>query len=79
MKKPCTLQECITLLELDVDATRGFMRSAYLCGYAEVRVPEHAPAPLAGPGKHNASTLLARMWRSVRQRTGINACMNTRS
>ncbi|MGE8214441.1 MAG: hypothetical protein ACN6Q8_12670 [Stenotrophomonas sp.] len=73
LKKPCSLQECTRLLELDVDATRGFMRSAYLCGYAEVRVPEQAPAPVAAPSKHNASTLLARMWRSVRQRTGINA------
>lgn len=72
LKKPCTLLECTRLLELDVDATRAFMRSAYLCGYAEVRVPEVAEAPPVA-AKSSASTLLARMWRSVRQRSGTHA------
>ncbi|WP_269789855.1 hypothetical protein [Stenotrophomonas sp. Iso1] len=69
LKKPCTLYECTQLLELDVDATRAFMRSAYLCGYAEVKVPEVAP-PAPPPTRQGASALLARMWRSVRNRTG---------
>jgi len=73
LKKACSLQECTRLLELDVDATRGFMRSAYLCGYAEVRVVEHAPERPAAAARSNASTLLARMWRSVRQRKGSDA------
>ena len=73
LKKPCSLVECTQLLEVDINATRAFMRSAYLCGYAEVRVPETAPTPPTAPVKNSASTLLARMWRSVRQRTGIHA------
>lgn len=73
LKKPCTLTECTELLELDGDATRAFMRSAYLCGYATVQVPEPAAAPPPAPAKLGASALLARMWRSVRQRTGTHA------
>ncbi|MGH8053927.1 MAG: hypothetical protein ACREP4_08395 [Stenotrophomonas sp.] len=69
LKKPCSLHECTRLLELDIDATRAFMRSAYLCGYAEVKIPEVAPPPPPAP-KQGASALLARMWRSVRNRTG---------
>lgn len=69
LKKPCSLYECTRLLELDIDATRAFMRSAYLCGYAEVKVPEVAPPP-PPPTRQGASALLARMWRSVRNRTG---------
>lgn len=72
LKKPCSLQECTRLLELDIDATRGFMRSAYLCGYAKVQVPEQLPEPPPA-ARNNASTLLARMWRSVRQRSGTHA------
>ncbi|WP_313495062.1 hypothetical protein [Stenotrophomonas sp.] len=73
LKKPCTLAECTELLELDSDAARAFMRSAYLCGYATVQVPEPAAAPPPVPVKVGASALLARMWRSVRQRTGTHA------
>ncbi len=69
LKKPCSLHECTRLLELDIGATRAFMRSAYLCGYAEVKIPEMAPPP-PPPPKQGASALLARMWRSVRNRTG---------
>ncbi len=73
LKKPCSLVECTQLLEVDIDATRAFMRSAYLCGYAEVQVPQIAVAAATAPAKANASTLLARMWRSVRQRAGAHA------
>lgn len=73
LKKPCSLAECTQLLDVDIDAARSFMRSAYLCGYAEVRVPEIAAVPSAAPTKNSASALLARMWRSVRQRTGTHA------
>ncbi|MCD9085622.1 hypothetical protein [Stenotrophomonas sp. SY1] len=73
LKKPCSLHECTQLLDLDVDATRAFMRSAYLCGYAEVKVPETPPSPPPAPIRNGAGTLLARMWRSVRNRTGLHA------
>lgn len=73
LKKPCSLDECTQLLDLDIDATRAFMRSAYLCGYAEVKVPVEAVAPAPVAQKNGASTLLARMWRSVRNRTGAHA------
>lgn len=73
LKKPCSLTECTQLLDLDINATRAFMRSAYLCGYAEVKVPVDAPPPVPVAQKHGASALLARMWRSVRGRTGMHA------
>ncbi|MGE8224529.1 MAG: hypothetical protein ACN6RK_01970 [Stenotrophomonas sp.] len=73
LKKPCSLAECTQLLDVDISAARAFMRSAYLCGYAEVRVPEITAAPPAAPARNSASALLARMWRSVRQRTGTHA------
>lgn len=73
LKKPCSLSECTQLLDLDINATRAFMRSAYLCGYAEVKVPVDAPPPVPVAQKHGASALLARMWRSVRGRTGMHA------
>lgn len=73
LKKPCTLAECTELLELDSTATRAFMRSAYLCGYATVQVPEPDAAPPPAPAKVGASALLARMWRSVRHRAGTHA------
>ena len=40
---------------------------------AEVKVPVDAPPPVPVAQKHGASALLARMWRSVRGRTGMHA------
>ncbi len=73
LKKPCSLHECTQLLDLDAAATRAFMRSAYLCGYAEVKLPEMPLSPAPAPARNGAGTLLARMWRSVRNRTGLHA------
>ena len=39
----------------------------------EIWVVEHAPDRPVAPARSNASTLLARMWRSVRQRKGSDA------
>lgn len=73
LKKPCSLHECTRLLDVDVAATRAFMRSAYLCGYAQVQLPDAPVTPPPAPARNGAGTLLARMWRSVRNRTGLQA------
>lgn len=70
LKRACSVDECASLLDVSSEAVRGFVHPAYLCGYAALEaVPQDAvptrSAPAAGGG-----TLLARMWRSVRQRSG---------
>lgn len=66
LKKPCTVEECRQLLDLNAHTVEAFVRSAYLCGYAMVETPdgthEKAPAIVAPP----IGSLLARMWRSLR-------------
>ncbi|MNU11134.1 hypothetical protein D3C72_2587570 [compost metagenome] len=62
------MDECAALLEISGEAVRTFVHPAYLCGYAALEpAAERARPPLpAGDG----GGLLARMWRSVRQRGG---------
>lgn len=68
LKRASSVEECATLLEVPEEAVRGVVRPAYLCGYAALEDPAPLPAPLrTGTG---SATLLARMWRSVRQRGG---------
>ncbi|WP_448143737.1 hypothetical protein [Stenotrophomonas bentonitica] len=68
LKRACSVEECATLLEVSAEAVRSFVHPAYLCGYAALEDSPTRTAPLrAGEG---GGTLLARMWRSVRQRGG---------
>ena len=71
LKKPCSVQECVALLDMDAAEVRGFVYSAYLCGYAQVEPAEPGsvvtPAPRCTP---SGGSLLARMWRSVRSKAG---------
>ncbi|HAI47502.1 MAG TPA: hypothetical protein DCM50_12545 [Stenotrophomonas sp.] len=68
LKRACSVDECAALLEISGEAVRTFVHPAYLCGYAALEpAAERARPPLpAGDG----GGLLARMWRSVRQRGG---------
>ena len=68
LKRACSVDECATLLDVAPDAVRSFVHPAYLCGYAALEDAPASSVPLsAGEG---GGTLLARMWRSVRQRGG---------
>lgn len=68
LKRACSVDECARLLEVSADAVRTFVHPAYLCGYAALEDSPGSAAHLrAGEG---SGTLLARMWRSVRQRGG---------
>jgi hypothetical protein len=68
LKRACSVDECASLLDVAPDAVRSFVHPAYLCGYAALEDAPASSAPLrAGEG---GGTLLARMWRSVRQRGG---------
>lgn len=71
LKKACTVQECVSLLEMDEVEVRAFIYAAYLCGYAQLEPPAatSASAPVVSPVARGGS-LLARMWRSVRARAG---------
>lgn len=68
LKRACSVDECARLLDMPAEAVRGFVYPAYLCGYAALEdTAASAPMLRAGSG---GGTLLARMWRSVRQRGG---------
>ncbi|MEG2804883.1 hypothetical protein [Stenotrophomonas sp.] len=68
LKRACSVSECAALLEIGEAAVRAFVHPAYLCGYAALEAGADTRRPVgdapAGGG------LLARMWRSVRQRGG---------
>lgn len=66
LKRPCTLEECRQLLGLDAQTVEGFVRSAYLCGYAMVETPAGASDPAPPVVAPPTGSLLARMWRSLR-------------
>lgn len=68
LKRACSVDECATLLEIPREAVSAFVHPAYLCGYAALEAPA-AGMRLAG-GAGDGGGLLARMWRSVRQRGG---------
>jgi len=68
LKRACSVDECAQLLDVPADAVRSFVHPAYLCGYAALE-DTAAPAPLPRRDS-DGGTLLARMWRSVRQRGG---------
>lgn len=67
LKRASSVEECATLLEVPEEAVRSVVRPAYLSGYAALEDLGPTPAPVRSSG---SGTLLARMWRSVRQRAG---------
>lgn len=68
LKRPCSVEECASLLEIPREAVRAFVHPAYLCGYAALDAPSGGGGLLRSNGEGGG--LLARMWRSVRQRGG---------
>jgi len=69
LKRACSVDECATLLDMPADAVRSVVHPAYLCGYAAIEDSGSGAPPLRAGGS-GGGTLLARMWRSVRQRGG---------
>ena len=67
LKRACSVDECASLLDISGDAVRAFVHPAYLCGYAALEAPAGGSRFIGGS---DAGGLLARMWRSVRQRSG---------
>jgi hypothetical protein len=66
LKRPSTVDECRRMLELDTDTVQVFVRSAYLCGYAMVEIPETPLLAAASPTPAHTGSMLARMWRHLR-------------
>lgn len=67
LKRACSVDECASLLDISGAAVRAFVHPAYLCGYAALEAPAGGSRLIGG---NDAGGLLARMWRSVRQRSG---------
>ncbi|MCL7715473.1 hypothetical protein [Stenotrophomonas mori] len=67
LKLPCTAAQCMQLLALPPAQVRGFIHAAYLGGYAVIEAPSRKASALSVAG---TGGLLARMWRSMRQRPG---------
>ncbi len=68
LKRACSVDECMSLLDMPGEAVRSVVHPAYLCGYAALEDATPNAPPLRGG--QGGGTLLARMWRSVRQRGG---------
>ncbi|MGV6493934.1 hypothetical protein ACTUVK_000334 [Stenotrophomonas rhizophila] len=68
LKRACSVDECASLLDISGAAVRAFVHPAYLCGYAALE-PAAEGSRLASVASEGGG-LLARMWRSVRQRGG---------
>lgn len=68
LKRACSVDECASLLDIPREAVRAFVHPAYLCGYAALEAPAEGARFVAGTAEGGG--LLARMWRSVRQRGG---------
>lgn len=66
LKRPASVRECASMLGLEVELVRQFVHSAYLCGYASLQ-PLDTPATPLAPAREGGATMLARMWRSLRQ------------
>lgn len=67
LKRACSVDECASLLDISGDVVRAFVHPAYLCSYAALEAPAGGSRFIGGG---DAGGLLARMWRSVRQRSG---------
>jgi len=70
LKRACSVDECAALLDVSGDAVRSFVHPAYLCGYAALEATPQDATPLRGTFASGGGTLLARMWRNLRQRSG---------
>jgi len=70
LKRACSVDECAALLDVPREAVRGVVHPAYLCGYAALEDFMANAPPMRGSDRDRSGTLLARMWRSVRQRGG---------
>ncbi len=66
LKRPASVRDCAGMLDLDSELVRHFVHSAYLCGYASLQ-PLDTPVTPPPPSRDGGSTMLARMWRSLRQ------------
>lgn len=69
LKRACSVDECASLLDIPGAAVRAFVHPAYLCGYAALETSATSARSVRAEGSAGGS-LLARMWRSVRQRSG---------
>lgn len=67
LKRPAGLRECASMLGLESELVRHFVHSAYLCGYASLLAADASSMAPALPREQGGSTMLARMWRSLRQ------------
>jgi hypothetical protein len=70
LKRACSVDECAALLDVSGEAVRSFVHPAYLCGYAALEPVPAVASSWRAPSGASGGTLLARMWRSVRQRSG---------
>lgn len=70
LKRACSVDECAALLDVPREAVRSVVHPAYLCGYAALEDFMANAPPVRGSDRDRSGTLLARMWRSVRQRGG---------
>lgn len=73
VRRPSSLADCVSLLDLAPATVQGFVHGAFLAGYVTLSLPESsatatAPAATAMPSpvSNQGGGLLARMWRSVR-------------
>lgn len=69
LKRASSVDECASLLDIPGAAVRAFVHPAYLCGYAALETSATSARNVRAEGSAGGS-LLARMWRSVRQRSG---------
>lgn len=72
LKRACTPRECSHMLGIDPGAVRAFFNAAYLSGYATpVLAPPSLPGKAAVAPVNKGGSVLASMWRSVRNQMGI--------
>lgn len=68
LKRASTARECSHMLGIDPGAVRAFFNAAYLSGYASPMTPEPVLANTPAAATINGGSVLAGMWRSLRQR-----------
>lgn len=71
VRRPSSLADCVSLLDLAPATVQGFVHGAFLAGYVTLSPPPATASVLATPAAAAPTTrpgggLLARMWRSVR-------------
>lgn len=69
LKRACTPRECSHMLGIDPGAVRAFFNAAYLSGYASpVAAPPRDSGKSTAAAGDKGGSVLASMWRSVRDR-----------